>query len=225
LGSPGESLYFARLALVTNDLTAVHKNLANVPVNQLNSPDVQHVRDELAKREAARDAAMQHARACDATASWRCARHYAKDALAIDSSYTDSRVFLRHVAIKVAEANKAAEGAAVQTAAVPQRNATHPAPIREAVAIPRMAPVANTGGAATTTNGSNSAPHLFVNPVARAPRETHVAHEARETRVAPEMREPVVAFQPVQNVDTGPSESKALNDAAPIRPPGRGEAH
>ena len=48
MGSPGESLYFARLALVTNDLTVVHKNLANVPVNQLDSPDVQHVRDELA---------------------------------------------------------------------------------------------------------------------------------------------------------------------------------
>jgi len=227
LGSPGESLYYARLALVTNDLSAVHKNLANVPANQLNSPDVQHVRDDLAKREAARDAAMQHARACDATASWRCARRYAKDALAIDSSYTDSRVFLRHVAIKIAEAKKAAEGAAVEIAAVPQRNSTHPAPIREAVAIPRTAPIASTGGAPGTnpTTNSSSAPRLFANPVARAPRETHVTHEARETHVAPEVREPVVAFQPVLNADAGPSESKAPDDGAPIRPPGRGEAH
>jgi len=209
----------------------VHKNLANVPANQLNSPDVQHVRDDLAKREAERDAAMQHARACDATASWRCARRYAKDALAIDSSYTDSRVFLRHVAIKVAEAKKVAEGAPVQTAAVPQRNPMYPAPIREAVAIPRTAAIASTGGATTTVSpptANNSAPHVFVNPLARAPRETHVTREARETREThgvPEVPEPVVAFQPVQNADTGPSVSRAPNDGAPIRPPGRGEAH
>ena len=223
LGSPGESLYFARLALVTNDLNAVHKNLANLPANQLNSPDVQRIRDDLAQREAARDTAMRHARTCDQSASWRCARRYAKDALAIDSSYTDSRVFLKHVAIKIAEAKKAAEIAQAQSDAIMQRGPLHPAPIREAVAVPRTAPVANVGSAPTTVSAP---PHLFANPVVRAPRETHVTHEVRETHVPLEMREPVVAFQPVQNADTASSESrKAPDDGAPIRPPGRGEAH
>jgi hypothetical protein len=223
LGSPGESLYFARLALVTNDLSAAQKNLANVPANQVNSPDVQRVRDDLAQREAARDTAMQHARACDQSASWRCARRYAKDALAIDSSYTDSRVFLKHVAIKIAEAKKAAESAQIQTAAITQRGPMHPAPIREAVAIPRTAPIASTGSAPTTAG--SSAPHLFANPVVRAPRETHVTHEARETHAQQEMREPVVAFQPVLNAAAESSESKAPDNGAPIRPAGRGEAH
>ena len=230
LGSPGESLYFARLALVTNDLSAVRKNLANVPANQVNSPEVQRVRDDLAQREAARDTAMQHARACDQSASWRCARHYAKDALAIDASYTDSRVFLKHVAIKIAEAKKAAEGAQAQAAAIMQRGPMHPAPIREAVAIPRTAErpaeIASTGGAPAT---AGSVPHLFTNPVARAPRETHVTHEVRETpretHVAPAIPEPVVAFQPVPNTDADPSASKSPDNGAPIRPAGRGEAH
>src|SRR5471030_96993 len=225
LGSPEESLYFARLALVTNDLRAAQKNLANVPANQINSPDVQQVRDDLAQREAARDTAMQHARACDQSASWRCARRYAKDALAIDSSYTDSRVFLKHVAIKIAEAKKAAEAAAVQTAAIMQRGPMHPAPIREAVAIPRTAPMASTSGTPTTTGAS--APHLFANPVVHAPRETHVTHEAqaREVHAQQEALEPVVAFQPVRNADAESSESKAPDNGAPIRAAGRGEAH
>ena len=225
LGSPGESLYFARLALVTNDLSAAQKNLTNVPANQVNSPDVQRVRDDLAQREAARDTAMQHARACDQSASWRCARRYAKDALAIDSSYTDSRVFLKHVAIKIAEAKKAAEAAAVQTAAIMQRGPMHPAPIREAVAIPRTAPMASTSGTPTTTGAS--APHLFANPVVHAPRETHVTHEAqaREVHAQQEALEPVVAFQPVRNADAESSESKAPDNGAPIRAAGRGEAH
>jgi hypothetical protein len=242
LGSPGESLYFARLALVTNDLSAAQKNLANVPADQVSSPDAQRVRDDLAQREAARDTAMQHARTCDRSASWRCARRYAKDALAIDSSYTDSRVFLRHVAIKIAEAKKAAEIAEIQNAAIAERGPLHPAPIREAIVIPRAAPVASTpavprtapiasaGSVPTTTPTTtlSAPPHLFANPIARAPRETHVTHEAHDTheaRVAPEMGEPVVAFQPVRNPDTAWFGSKAPDDNPPIRPAGRGEAH
>ena len=235
LGSPGESLYFARLALVTNDLSAAQKNLANVPADQVNSPEVQRVRDDLDQREAARDTAMQHARTCDRSASWRCARRYAKDALAIDSSYTDSRVFLRHVAIKIAEAKKAAEIAQIQNAAIAERGPLHPAPIREAVVIPRAAPVASTPAVPRTTpvasTGSvpattfSAPPHLFANPIARAPRETHVTHEAHETRVAPETSEPVVAFQPVRNPDPASFGSRAPDDNTPIRPAGRGEAH
>ncbi|WP_158933656.1 hypothetical protein [Burkholderia sp. S171] len=221
VGSPEEGLYFARVALATNNLSAAHQNLANVPANQVNSPDVQRVRDDLAQREAARDVAMQHARVCGSSASWRCARRYAKDALAIDSSYTDSRVFLKHVASKIAEAKKAAEAASVQTAAITQRSPMHAAPIREAVVIPRTATTANasTGNAPTTTGGS--APHLFANPVVRAPRETHATREARETHSQQEVPEPVVEFQP--NAES--SESKAPDNDAPIRPAGRGEAH
>jgi len=241
-GSPGESLYFARLALVTNDLSTAQKNLANVPADQVNSLEVQRVRDDLAQREAARDTAMQHARTCDRSASWRCARRYAKDALAIDSSYTDSRVFLRHVAIKIAEAKKAAEIAEIQNAAIAERGPLHPAPIRDAIvipraapvastpAVPRTAPIASTGSVPTTTPTTtlSAPPHLFANPIARAPRETHVTHEAHDTheaRVAAEMGEPVVAFQPVRNADTAWFGSKAPDDNPPIRPAGRGEAH
>jgi hypothetical protein len=230
LGSPGESLYFARLALAANDLSAAHKSLVNVPLNQVNSPEVQQVRDDLAQREAARDTAMQHARTCDRSASWRCARRYAKDALAIDSSYTDSRVFLRHVSIKIAEAKKAAENAQIQNAANAQRGPLNPAPIRDATVIPaitRAAPVASAGGAPSTP--ASAPPHLFANPVARAPRETHVTHEVREAReihIAPDTREPVEwSFSPVRNADTVASESRALEDNTPIRPAGRGEAH
>ena len=234
VGSPGESVYFARLALAINDLSAAQKNLANVPADQLDSPGVKQVRDDLAQREAARDTAMQHARTCDRSASWRCARRYAKDALAIDSSYADSRVFLKHVYIKIAEAKKAAQIAQIQNAAIAERGPLHPAPIREAVVItrvvpvtstpsvPRSAPVASTASVPSTTG---SAPRLFANPIARAPRETHVVHEAHEARVATEMGEPVVAFQPVRNADTVSAWSKAPDDATPIRPAGRGEAH
>src|SRR5471030_2350982 len=225
LGSPGESLYFARLALVTNDLSAAQKNLTNVPANQVNSPDVQRVRDDLAQREAARETAMQHARACDQSASWRCARRYAKDALAIDSSYTDSRVFLKHVAIKIAEAKKAAEIAQIQNAAIAERGPLHPAPIREAVVIPRAAPVASTPAFARTAPvaSTGSVPTTTLG----APRETHVIHEAqaREVHAQQEALEPVVAFQPVRNADAESSESKAPDNGAPIRAAGRGEAH
>jgi hypothetical protein len=227
LGSPGESIYFTRLALATSDLSAARKNLTNVPANQANSPDVQRLRDDLAQREAARDAAMQHARACDATASWRCARRYAKDALAIDSSYTDSRAFLRHVAIKVAEAKKAAEGAVAQTAATTPRAVTYPAPLREAEPVPRTATatVASTGS--TSTTGS-SAPHTIANPPTHAPlapRVTRETREVHEARVVQEARDPIAAFQYAQTADVAPPEPKALDNNAPIRPAGRGEAH
>ncbi|MFT4435129.1 hypothetical protein [Caballeronia sp. 15715] len=233
VGSPGENLYFARLALGTNDLSAARKSVANVPADQVNSPEVQQIRDDLAQREAARDTAMQHARTCDRSASWRCARRYAKDALAIDSSYTDSRVFLKHVAFKIAEAKKAAENAQIQNAAIAQRGPLHPAPIREAVvipAIPRKAPVASADSTPSTPSApstpASTPPHLFANPVARAPRETHVTHEAHETRAEPDTREPMVwTFSPVRNASTEASESKALEDNTPIRPAGRGEAH
>lgn len=225
LGSPGESLYFTRLALATSDLSAARKNLANVPANQADSPDVQRLRDDLIQREAARDAAMQHARACDATASWRCARRYAKDALAIDASYTDSRAFLRHVAIKVAEAKKAAEGAAVLTAAAAPVAVTHSAPLREAEPTPRTATVTSTGSTSTT---STSAPHMIANPPTHtpvAPRVIRETRDAHETRLVQEARDPIATFQYAQTADVAPPEPKPLDNNAPIRPAGRGEAH
>lgn len=220
-GSPGETLYIARLALITNDLSAAHKNLADVPANLSNDAEAKRIREELAQREAARDAAMQHARACDATASWRCARRYAKEAIAIDSSYADSRVLLKRVTFKAAEAKKAADAAALQAAANAQRVAIHAAPIREAVPVPRVVTASASVAAAPASNTSNSAPHLFATPAApvRAPRESRVIHEARETRPVPEMREAAVA----PNAEV--SESRESGGSAPIRPAGRGDAH
>jgi hypothetical protein len=237
-GSPGETLYIARLALITNDLSAVHKNLADVPANLSNDAEARRIREELAQREAARDAAMQRARACDSTASYRCARKYAKEAIAIDSSYPDSRVLLKRVTYKAAQAKKAADAAALQAAVNAARAAAaavHVAPIREAVAVPRVvtasavtipAPV-NTPvpvAAPALPPASNSAPHLFAAPPARAPREQRVIREARETRPVQETRE-VASVPQAQTANVDASESRGLGDGAPIRAFGRGEAH
>ncbi len=72
---------------------------------------------------------MQRARACDAANLLPCARRYAKAAMAIDTSYSDSRAFFRHVAYKQAAAKKAAALALAQAQAAA---APHPAPIRDA---------------------------------------------------------------------------------------------
>ncbi|SAL35176.1 hypothetical protein AWB64_03461 [Caballeronia sordidicola] len=236
-GSPGETLYIARLALLTNDLSAARKNLAEVPSTLSDDVEAKRIRDELAQRESARDAAMQRARACDAASSWRCARRYAKEAIAIDTSYPDSRVLLKRVNFKAAQAKKAADAAALVAA----NNAAHPpvhtAPIREAVAMPAVPrgtiPSANlqstyTAAAAPSASSSsagNSAPHLFAAPAVRAPHEAHVIHDAREMRPVVETREPVIVPPPAKTPEPDTSESRVFGGGVPIRPPGRGEAH
>jgi hypothetical protein len=235
-GSPGETLYIARLALITNDLSAARKNLADVPANLSNDAEAKRISEELTQREAARDAAMQRARACDSTASWRCARRYAKEAIAIDSSYADSRVLLKRVTYKAkaAEAKKAADAAALQAAMNASRAAVHIAPIREAIPVPRVvtasasvspvvSPVANNPGPASAP-ASNSAPRLFAAPPVHPPREPRVI-QARETRPMVETREAVIAPQVAQNAKPDASESRGYGDVVPIRPAGRGEAH
>lgn len=234
VGSPDESLYFARLALVTNDLAAARKNLAAVPAGRSNDQDVRQIRNDLARRESARDAAMQRARACDMTTSWKCARHSAKQALAIDTSYTASRVFLRHVSAEVAQAKKAAEDAAVQmanapveAAPAPSRSAIHSAPVHEATPVERTN---ETGIAAQPGPANVGESHGRSTPAA------HPAHDAPDIRDAREIREARIALdileardtrQPVrtESVAPPPPEPAASADVEPIRPPGRGSAH
>jgi hypothetical protein len=235
-GSPGETLYIARLALITNDLSAAHKNLADVPANLSNDPEAKRIREELAQREAARDAAMQRARACDTTASYRCARKYAKEAIAIDSSYADSRVLLKRVTYKAAQAKKAADAAALQASLNAARAAAvHVAPIREAVAVPRVVTASAVANPVPVSNpvpvaapalppASSSTPHLFAAPPARAPREQRVIREARETRPIQETRE-VASVPQAQATNVDASESRGYGDGPPIRAFGRGEAH
>jgi len=232
-GSPGETLYIARLALLTNDLSAARKNLAEVPSSMANDVEAKRIREELTQRESARDTAMQHARACDAASSWRCARRYAKEATTIDASYPDSRVLLKRVNFKAAQAKKAADAAAALQAA---ENAAHPpvhsAPIREAVAVsaaPRVvtpsAALQNTYIAPSSQSSGNSAPHLFASPPVRATHESHVIHDARETRPIVETREPIVVAAPAKSPEPAEPESRVFGGGVPIRPPGRGDAH
>jgi hypothetical protein len=233
-GSPGETLYIARLALLTNDLSAARKNLAEVPSSLADDVEAKRIREELAQRESARDTAMQRARACDAASSWRCARRYAKEAITIDASYPDSRVLFKRVNFKAAQAKKAADAAALQAAAA--NNAAHApvhsAPIRESVAVSAVsrsvtpgAPQQNTYAAPPASSNSNSAPHLFATPPVRTTHESHVIHDARETRPIVETREPITVAPPVKAPEPEESQSRVFGGGVPIRPPGRGDAH
>jgi hypothetical protein len=240
VGSPDESLYFARLALITNDLSAARKNLAAVPAGRSKDEDVRQVRNDLARRESARDAAMQRARACDMTASWKCARHSAKQALAIDSSYSASRVFLRHVSVEVAQAKKAAEEAAVQMANAPVESAPAPsrsvirsAPMHEATPVERSV---ETGVAAEPVPPNVGESHVRSTPAAHPAHEAHEPHDAPDIRDAREIREARIALdileardtrQPVRTESVAPPTPAPAPsaDVEPIRPPGRGDAH
>jgi hypothetical protein len=237
VGSPDESLYFARLALITNDLSAARKNLAAVPAGRSKDEDVRQVRNDLARRESARDAAMQRARACDMTASWKCARHSAKQALAIDSSYSASRVFLRHVSVEVAQAKKAAEEAAVQMANAPVESAPAPsrsvirsAPVHEATPVERSV---ETGVAAEPVPANGGESHVRSTAAAHPAHEAHDApdirdaREIREARIALDILEARDTRQPVRTESVAPPTPAPAPsaDVEPIRPPGRGDAH
>jgi hypothetical protein len=233
-GSPGETLYIARLALLTNDLNAARKNLAEVPSSLANDVEAKRIREELTQRESARDTAMQRARACDAASSWRCARRYAKEAITIDASYPDSRVLLKRVNFKAAQAKKAADAAALQAANNAAHAPVHSAPIREAVAVSAVshaatstpsAPQQNTYVAPPASSNSNSAPHLFATPPVRAAHESHVIRDVRETRPIVETRETIIAAPPAKTPEPEESQSRVFGGGVPIRPPGRGDAH
>jgi len=232
-GSPGETLYIARLALLTNDLSAARKNLAEVPSSLAHDVEAKRIREELAQRESARDTAMQRARACDAASSWRCARRYAKEAITIDTSYPDSRVLLKRVNFKAAQAKKAADAAALQAANNAAHAPVHSAPIREAVAVSAVPRAVNTTPGTLQQNtyvapqapsNNTSAPHLFATPPVRATHESHVIHDVRETRPITETREPIVVA-PVKAPEPEEPQTRVFGGGVPIRPPGRGDAH
>jgi cell wall-associated NlpC family hydrolase len=190
---------------------------------------------------------MQRARACDAASSWRCARRYAKEAISIDASYPDSRVLLKRVNFKSAQAKKAADAAALQAANNAAHPSVHTAPIREAVAVSAVPHVATASAAqqntyiapsapsaSSTQSNGNSAPHLFATPAVRParephephePRESHVIREARETRPIVETRQPVFVPAPAKSPEPAESDSRVFGGGVPIRPPGRGDAH
>ncbi len=215
-GTPAESLYLAKLALAANDLTAVHKDLAALPANQDTSEQATQIRDELALRENMRNAAMLRARACDSTGAYACARKSAKEALGIDTSYGDARLFLKRVYGEVA-AKKAKQTAAMQTTVAP-------AELHATADIPSIAPA---------------------NPIKTTP-STHIAHAGssrdnqhdtqRDTRDARELREAKLeldilearaAHPPVREpVATAAAPSDSIfTPVEPIRPAGRGDAH
>lgn len=203
-GTPAERLYLATLALNTNDLSAVRKNLAALPADQSSSDEANRIREELVHRESARNAAMLRARACDSTASFNCARKSAKEALAIDTSYGDSRLFLKRVYIEVAQAKKAKRSVPEQTASAPVEFNPVADTLRE-INVPKSA----------VPGTIHSAPITHAAPT-RELREVRLEPVFQEAK--PLVREPSASVVPAES-------ASIFNTVEPIRPAGRGDAH
>jgi hypothetical protein len=223
-----DDLYAARLAMIGNDLGTARIHLSKVAPADPVDPEAQRIADELTRRESVRDADMQRARACDAANLLPCARRYAKAAMAIDTSYSDSQAFLKRVVYKQAAAKKAAAALAqAQAAAIP-----HPAPIRDATPFvhyvshgnPVQAPIAAAAPVPVPIPVPPQAPppiaqRSFATASARpAPTESHEIREVRE------VREPHVV-QEVRPAEPPAPVAEAADYAVPIMARGRGVAH
>lgn len=220
-GTPAESLYLAKLALSTNDLSAARKNLAALPADQAGDEQTMQVREELAHREGARDAAMLRARACDSTGSLSCARKSAKEAVAIDTSYGDARLFLKRVYAEAAQAKKARENAPVQMANSPVEAKASIEPYRDLNSTSRLAE-----SGAINPGAVHGAPIGHVPPI-RETHDTRDAREIREARIELDILEARNTRLPVREVSAPvlPPPDSLFSSVEPIRPAGRGDAH
>ncbi|WP_321799103.1 zinc ribbon domain-containing protein [Caballeronia sp. J97] len=93
----GNALQDARLALDQHDLATARARLKVLPAQQQARDDYETLKDELVKREAQRDAALQLARACERTSAWACVQQNAGEALALDGSNIESQAMLERV--------------------------------------------------------------------------------------------------------------------------------
>ncbi|SAK64201.1 hypothetical protein AWB79_03090 [Caballeronia hypogeia] len=94
---PGDPLQGVRTALDRHDLNAARARLKAQPAQQQTRAEYEALKDELVKRELARDAALQLARACERTSAWACVQQNAGEALALDGSNTESQGMLERV--------------------------------------------------------------------------------------------------------------------------------
>jgi hypothetical protein len=233
-----DDLYAARLAMIANDLGTARVHLSKVAPTEPVDPEAQRIADELARRESVRDTDMQRARACDAANLLPCARRYAKAAMAVDTSYSDSQAFFKHVVYKQAAAKKAAALALAQAQAAA---APHPAPIRDATPLvhyvshgnPIPAPSVAVASVPVPAPVTPQAPapmiaqRSFATASARpVPVESHdirEVREVREPRVVQEVR-PAEPPAPVPAPAPAPV-AEATDYSVPIMARGRGVAH
>ncbi|SAK88894.1 hypothetical protein AWB77_04833 [Caballeronia fortuita] len=95
--STGNALQDARIALDQHDLATARARLKVLPAQQQTRAEYESLKDELVKREAQREAALQLARACERTSAWACVQQNAGEALALDGSNIESQVMLERV--------------------------------------------------------------------------------------------------------------------------------
>ncbi|MCG7399925.1 MULTISPECIES: zinc ribbon domain-containing protein [Caballeronia] len=93
----GNALQDVRVALDQHDLATARARLKMLPPQQQARADYESLKDELVKREAQRDAALQLARACERTSAWACVQQNAGEALALDGSNIESQAMLERV--------------------------------------------------------------------------------------------------------------------------------
>lgn len=93
----GDALQGVRVALDQHDLATARARLKMLPAQQQARAEYEALKDELVKREAQREAALQLARACERTSAWACVQQNAGEALALDGSNLESQAMLERV--------------------------------------------------------------------------------------------------------------------------------
>ncbi|SAL40949.1 hypothetical protein AWB70_03082 [Caballeronia cordobensis] len=156
--SSGDALQDVRFALDQHDLASARALLKVLPAQQQARAEYETLKDELVKREAQRDAALQLARACERTSAWACVQQNAGEALALDGSNIESQAMLERVishagwlaptaaaalAKKMPGAGPAAgDTANTAAAAAPRAGAAAPAPVPAQANVAAAAPSA-----------------------------------------------------------------------------------
>ncbi|HEY1608883.1 MAG TPA: zinc ribbon domain-containing protein [Paraburkholderia sp.] len=87
-------LAIVRTDLGRNDLWPAQRALANALSAQPANADAQRMRTDLASREQDRNALIEHARLCERSGQWACAREYAERAVRVDKSSLEAKRLL-----------------------------------------------------------------------------------------------------------------------------------
>ncbi|MDR5775322.1 MULTISPECIES: zinc ribbon domain-containing protein [unclassified Caballeronia] len=178
----GDTLRSVRLALDQHDLTLARARLKTVPASLQTRPDYDSMKEELAKRELQRDAALQLARACERTSAWSCVQQNAGEALAIDGGNGESQAMLERV---ISHAGWMVATPAGAKKPLPSAvTAAAPAP-----AAPASVVAANVGKPATTANVEVATPP--VKTVTIAPKNVVERHAAQRGTAAAARRDAI----------------------------------
>lgn len=106
--SVSRAMESAQASLEKNDLSAARAALASAQANESNNSEAFMLRQDLASRERARDAALNAARGCMAQERWKCAWHNAGNALSIDSSSAEAKALIERSIVDSGEAARPA---------------------------------------------------------------------------------------------------------------------